>query len=481
MQNKYLHNKSLRKLLIYSIFSFLLLGSSISCKKLVQISPSPSMLTIAQVFGSDDEATSAIAGLYSKMINTSSIIFGNGAITIYTGLSADEFALFNQTSSDQVQFQKNNLISSNLIANGSIWAPGYLNVYQANAVIEGLEASTSVSDSVKKELIGEAKFVRAFCNFYLTNLFGSIPLVTTTNWNNTNLLSRSDTSQVYKQIISDLLDAQAALPGDYSVGGGYRVRPNKWAATALLARTYLYLKDWDDANTQASSIIGNTSLYSLVPSLAHVFDANSTEAIWQLMLNPAILPYNATPEGNQLLPRNRTSQPFVYLTKQLLNAFENGDNRKATWTDSTKYLGVVYYYPNKYTIGPGTRVVNGSVSQYYMMMRLAEQYLIRAEAEAQKGDIPDAESDLNTIRVRAGLAPVTRIAQTDLLDSIAQERKVEFFSEWGHRWLDLKRTGMTSEVLSINKMDTVTNNDRLYPIPLSEIQKDPNLTQNNGY
>ena len=138
--------------------------------------------------------------------------------------------------------------------------------------------------------------------------------------------------------------------------------------------------------------------------------------------------------------------------------------------------GKTYSYPYKYKVRNGF-----TVTEYNMVERLAEQYLIRAEARAQQNDISGATADLDTIRVRAGLPvlPISLDKATCLL-AVEQERRIELFMEWGHRWLDLRRTGRIDAVLGAEKSNW-TSTDSLYPIPFKEIQKNVFLTQNPGY
>ena len=115
------------------------------------------------------------------------------------------------------------------------------------------------------------------------------------------------------------------------------------------------------------------------------------------------------------------------------------------------------------------------------MLRLAEQYLIRAEARARQGNIPGAQQDLNSIRNRAGLPNTTTSGPTEILEAIMEERQRELFTEGGHRWLDLKRTGRTTEVLAPLK-PLWDPTDVLWPIPEDEIFNNSNLLpQNPGY
>jgi len=500
----------------YKIFTTLVIVwmavAASGCKKLVEVPAPNTSITLSEVFTSNAHANSAMAGLYSKMMsNSGSLTFSNGAISIYAGLSSDELLNFSGTTNlMDYQFYTNQLTSANGPVASYLWTPAYSVVYGANACIEGLTAAApdALDDSIRNELTGEAKFIRAFCYFYLTNLFGDVPIVLSTDFNKTSLLAKSPQADVYKQIISDLKDAQSLLPKDFSVGKGERIRANYWAATALLARVYLYQKDWADAEAQASAVIGN-SLFSL-PTLANAFLKNSSESILQFQENATVLPYNTTWEAYEFVPTFRYTtydpitqasliNPFLFpsyaaflvapycLTNSFMTNFETGDKRRSTWTDSTAtpstapYNSVPYYFAFKYTLKVST--LNGAITQYYTVLRLAEQYLIRAEARAQQGtNLTGAASDLNAVRTRAGLANTSASTSTDLLTAVAHERQVELFAEWGHRWLDLKRTGQASSVLSaLSYKKPWSDNWLLYPIPVLDITDDPNLIQNTGY
>jgi hypothetical protein len=483
------------------------------CKKLVSIDQPLNTLTTADVFSTDAQANSAMAGIYSQLMTNSggNMIFSNGATSIFAGLSADELVSYAGVgNADIYEFESNTLISTNNETDPYFWKPAYHIIYSANAVIEGAAASTSISltDSTRTQITGESKFVRAFSYFYLTNLFGNVPLVLTTDFNQTVGLSAASQAAIYKQINQDLLDAQATLKTNYSISGGERIRANKWAATALLARAYLYEQDWKDAETQASAVIAN-SQYSLVSNLANVFNKNSTEAILQFQQNITASPYSGTYEARNFIPSIVISSqtpalqaqylstsifplygtflyPTYYLSPQLTAAFEANDQRKTLWTNYTPtptyapYTGVNILWPYKYTSNTSSTTV--ATTQYYMVLRLAEQYLIRAEARAQQGNTAGATADLNVIRSRAGLPATTASTQADLLTAIAHERQIELFSEWGHRFFDLKRTKQATAVLSaISSKQPWNDYQLLYPIPPNEVKADAFLLQNPGY
>jgi hypothetical protein len=459
--------------ILYSIF-FL---NFISCDKLVDIPAPINSITASQVFSNDNEASAAVAAIYSYMSlggQYSNLVFSNGGMTIYAGLSSDELSDFYPGSD---QFLTNTLISGNTTPYTVFWQPAYFDIYMANAVISNLQGSTAVSVSTRNQLIGEAEFLRALCYFYLTNLYGDVPLVLSTDFHETALMARTPQSQVYNQIILDLHDAQNFLVSDFSYSNGEHTRANKWAAIALLARVYLYNQNWNGADSAATAVI-NSGIFSLLStdSLNQVFLANSNESILQFQTLD-IRPW-ATAEGNSIAPSNPQGNPGYILQNDLVASFEPGDQRFSAWV-GVELGNTTHYYPFKYKVRQGS---TGNITEYYTVLRFAEQYLIRAEAEAKTGGASAAIADLNVIRSRAGLASLSDSA-TNVMDLVVQERRIELFAEWGHRWLDLKRWGTAVSTLDTipSKGYNINTDQLLYPIPLSEIQSDPNLKQNPGY
>jgi hypothetical protein len=447
-----------------------------ACKKLVEVAPPHDSITTATAFADDESAQAEVNGIYSQLISgdQSSPSFGNGGITIFAGLSSDELSAFT-SEIDVQQFKKVSLLSNNLYLS-QLWQQAYTYLYQVNNCIEGLGNATGVSAAIKKQLTGECKFLRAFINFYLVNLFGDIPYVSTTNFQQTAILSRTPKDQIYQQIVADLSEAEGLLSEDYQTGE--KNRANKWADIALLARVYLYQKDWANAGAKSDQVI-NSGVYTLT-DLNSIFLANSGEAILQFqptIVNPG---FNAPYEANVFNIGPGILNPNYFLTDELINAFDTSDQRKSAWINSIDYNGQTYYYPFKYKDFGGNP--GGNSSEYYMVLRLAEQYLIRAEANAQQNKTMEAITDLNIIRGRAGLVGLDNtLAQDQTLAAIEQERRIEFFAEWGHRWFDLKRTGRADAVLGIVKGSDWQSNDQLYPIPINEIRRDHNLVQNPGY
>jgi hypothetical protein len=421
---------------------------------------------------------------------------GLNGISLLAGLSADELTLTNVVTDNRlIAYYRNQLrVNPSESYGAELWGKGGANLFYyifiCNAAIEGLNNSGALTVAVKKQLIGEAKFVRAFCYFYLAVFFGDVPLALTTDPAVNASLSRSPLPLVYQQIITDLKEAQDLLNDNYLnkdlqyyTGTPERVRPTKWAATAFLARTYLYQGDYTNAEAEAGKIISNTNRFSLT-DINSVFFKNSTEAIWQLQ--SVRTARNTEDAITFILPVTGPNAYYnpVYLSPQLLNAFEGDDLRRkgGNWVDSVIVAGTTYFYPAKYKAS----ITSGAVTEYLMVLRLAEQYLIRAEARAQQNNVGGAQNDLNTIRTRAGLGSTTASDKTSLLAAVLKEKQVELLTEWGHRWLDLKRTGNIDAVM--NAVTPLKANgakwqsyQQYYPINYNDILRGPNLTQNKGY
>ena len=442
----------------------LILLTATSCKKILDINAPIDKVTNDVVFADDATANLALTGLYNRMMQNNAHIT-SGAMTIYCGLAADEFV--NTMPGTDDEFSTNSISTSNSIIEQNFWASAYSLIYHANTIIEGLELSNGVSSQMKKQLSGEAKFTRSLIYFNLANIFGDVPLIISTNYKENSSAPRKDYLVVYNQMIQDLSDAAEALPVSYAMND--RTRPTKWSAYSLLSRIYLFRKDWTNAKSIASLVI-NSGYYSLTNNLAEVFKQTSNETIFQL--KPAIASIN-TWEGNQFIPGSGGVTNYT-LNPGLLSAFEPNDLRLANWIRLTNAGGTNYYYPYKY------RVRSGTGDENYIVMRLAEQFLIRAEANAQLNNISEAQNDLNTVIQRAGISQTTANTTNELLLAIEDERRREYFAEWGFRWIDLKRTDRVNLILSAIKPNWQPT-DALFPIPIAEIRKNSSLTQNAGY
>jgi starch-binding outer membrane protein, SusD/RagB family len=445
-----------------------------SCKKFIQVDPPINPIPSEVVFSNDSSAISSLSGIYNEMMLSLNGItqFSASGITIYTGLYSDELRY--STAQPGEEFQRSFLTqTSHETLTRFLWDRAYRYIYTANLCIEELNKSAKLTSWVKTKLLGEAKFVRAFSYFHLVNIFGGVPLPLGSDYRDNIKLIRATEEEVYQQIIKDLREAQALLPATYDSPD--RVRPIKWAATALLARVLLYRGKWVDAETEATAVI-DAGPYYLVSNLALVFKKESEESIWQLQ--SANVNVN-TWEGSLFIPTASPTTPPNYLvTDSLLKAFEIGDARRIQWIGAKKVSNYTdsLYYPAKYKIR-----TSGAISENYIVFRLAEQYLIRAEARAHQNKLDEALEDLNRIRNRADLASLNTMSLQELLTNIEHERRIELFAEWGNRWYDLRRTGRANEVLGAMKPATWKPTAMLWPIPISQIRANPGLVQNPGY
>lgn len=457
MKSSYLH-----------YLSILLFLSAVqtSCKKLVEIDGPKNQLTAAAVFSDSTNANAALIGIYSSMMQVGSFGFASGAVTLYPGLSADELYL-SANDALPAQFYNNQLLADNNTIQ-SLYGSAYKIIYETNACTEGISASANITEANKKALMAEARFLRAFFYFNLVNLWGPVPLITATDYNTTRLTARSSADQIYGQIIADLKYAQENLP----VNTAIKERANFFAATALLAKAYLYTGQYGLAAAEADKVI-SSGQFSIVNDLNSVFLASSSETIWDLL---PVIPQQGTFEGLYFVPTSASAKPKYAITSSLYNSFEAGDLRRSSWIKVNTVSGQSYPFPYKYKIGRTT----GAITENSVVLRLSELYLIRAEARVGTGDLEGAKIDLNVIRKRAGLDNTPAADKTALLMAVGAERRAELFCEWGNRWFDLKRTNSALQVLGPLKPN-FKNTSVLYPVPLSELNANPNLIQNAGY
>lgn len=449
------------------LITIIALFGLISCESFVEVEPPKERLISETVFEDAATVKSALANIYVKM-RQEGLVSGNFGLSISMGIYSDELDYFG-TSPDILKLYSHNVLASD----GSIsnwWNHAYNLIYASNAIIEGVGQSETLDEVDKTKFIGQALFVKAYMHSLLISLFGEVPYITTTDYIKNNVATRSTVSEVYQKMIKDLNNAANMLEGLDM--GGENIVPNQHAVQALLARLYLYSEDWTEAEAMATELIDGHEL----EDIDKVFLKNSKETLWQLKLGDN--PVN-TNEALQLIISFIPTQG-VALTDGLLNAFEPNDLRYEHWTESiTSSDGLTtLYYAYKYKATHNTTTVS---EEYPIVFRLAEQYLIRAEARAHLGNITGAQEDINRIRNRAGLGDIAANNKIALIDAIVQERRIELFTEQGHRWFDLNRWELSDDLLTPLKSGW-RNTDMLFPIPEIELELNPNLKpQNSGY
>lgn len=458
---------------IIALFGFFLLA----CEEFVEVAPPNNKLIREDVFKSEETAKSAMTGIYNQLFVAA---FSNGSrssVSVLAGLSADNLESLSTSNISRMQFQQNEITPDNQ-NNLELWQGAYHIIYLANSFLEGLTTSEGISKELQSQLEGEARFVRAFTYFNLVNLYGDVPLVLTSNYRDNQLASRAKRAEIYDQIILDLQISRDLLTTDYL--NGERTQANYYTATSLLARVYLYLEDWELAAGLSSEVVEAGSSFEILSKLQDVFLANSREAIWQISPIGSGEITTHTRDGNFLI-----IDPVLWffasvkIPEDLHSSFDPEDKRVTEWIGYSEPIDV--YYSHKYKIRNSS---DFPIAEYSMVLRLVEQYLIRAEARFRQGNISEGLQDLNVLRERAGVellsANETAPVEEQLIETILEERRRELFSEWGHRWFDLKRTGRAEQVLGAGN-PLWAKTDLLYPIPREERMKNPNLSQNPGY
>ena len=389
-------------------------------------------------------------------------LFG-GDIQIYGDLLADDgYVYWWGTYAELGHIHEKSIISDNVYVRDT-WARGFKVINATNVVLENLSVVKSASD--KKRIEGEAKFLRALNYFELVRFFGKqyeagknnsqlgVPIVlkTTSDFNGDLSVARNSVEEVYAQVIKDLNEAIANLPTENSFYA------DVYSAQALLSRVYLQKGDYANARKWANEVIQNSGK-SLMPNYKDAFNTseNINEDLFAMQVtsqsgeNDLITFYADEPQGGR--------GGDISLTEDYLNLFEADDVR-----------GSFYYY-NYYDDVLTSKYTNqyGNIH----VIRLAEMYLIRAEANYRLGTSIGAAplDDINTIRNRAKASELTSVT----LDDIMLERTKELAFE-GFLIHDLKRTKSNIGSLS-------WNSDKLvFPIPLREMQVNKKLVQNPGY
>lgn len=451
-----------------TVLSLFVLLSLMGCDNFVDVETPNSQLTGITVFEDRTTANAALISIYAKLRDGGMIAGNANGSGVCLGLYADELTYYGATD-DNTSFIFNNTMLATTAIASQLWNESYQQIYSANAVIYGCENSTGLSTADKNQFIGEALFVRALVHSYLVNLYGDVPYITTTDYEVNRLVSRMPTNEVYTNIIADLQQAIALLPEVYVAPE--RVRPNRSTASALLARVYLYNGNWAEASNAASAVLNNPE-YVWETDIDKVFLKDCTSTIWQF--SPNLVVNNA--DEASVFVFQTGPPPFVGLREELYNSFANDDLRKSHWIASVTDGADTWYHANKYKQNTNT----GTSVEYSIVFRLAEQYLIRAEARARQGELSNAKQDLDMVRSLAGLPNTTANTESEIIEAVQQERRFELFTEYGHRFFDLKRNGTLNTVLPAVKLGW-NSTDVHWPIPETELLANPNLTQNPGY
>lgn len=344
----------------------------------------------------------------------------------------------------------------------NVWNSIYRAINQANLVIEKVPAieDQQLTPQERDRLLGEALFFRAMGYFDLVRVWGGVPLklTPTDNLNKPLDLARSSREQTYARVKDDLAQARELLP---ETNAANRIRVSREAVQALLSRVYLYENNWQQAEQSANALISNPQ-FALAAPFSSWFktDGGTKESILEIA-------YSAqNPNGLRNDMQHQTKGGSYSLapkpaTAQLLNDPDHGGGAegRSALVGSLTQAGTTVWYGNLYFRSPATDPL--------YVLRIAEQYLIRAEARIYNNDLENALADINAVRARAGLAPYASgnydiESPEALLLAIGNERRFEFLWE-GDRWPDLVRTGRAITLFNLEPYKL------LFPIPLKEV------------
>jgi len=490
----------------YSIYSVVLVMMLAGCSKLKE-QPYSSIYT-DNFYKTASDAEAALVSAYSPLADMAS----GPSLTMCGDFSADQvyprpvvgrntFTLFNYDPN----YTSQKSYSRQFESPEQIWQSCYLGIENSNWII--LKVPNTSMDVVRRgQILAEAYFLRAFYLWFVAKNFNQVVVKTTPSTNLTAAyVGKSAAADVYKQIYSDLDKAVAGLP-DYSASI-VKGRPSKQVAQALYAKAALYNQDWPTALSMAQAVLGS-GRYSLMTNVLDVYDVNKKDAaraenMW------AFESARTTPgRSGQIMglygPKNSDGPAYGKQTFGSIFAYMGFFNSFSA-LDKRRQLLDTFYINNQGQTVPQKSVTpitpKGVLVKKYMdansiggasacnipILRLADVYLIAAEAEARKnGATPDAYGYINAVRSRAGLPGLTAGLGVDaFVDSVLQERSWEFFAE-GDRWYDLTRTNTFLQVipLAVNDVYPVRApqaKHRYFPIPQDEINANPDLTQNDAW
>lgn len=435
-----------------------------SCEKLLEIPPAVNQITKEQLFTDSATIASNMTGLYSNgLLSVEASLYPE----MMFGLAGDELILTNPGVIWNVFYQNAyRPATSHLMG---LWSQPYAAIYHANGFIENLPASDAISGSLKKQYIAEAKFMRAFQYLVLTGYFGDVPLILDTDVAANATLPRSPKAKITEQMIKDLTEAIPDLKDQTNPS-----RATTYAAYALLARLYLFEKNWVKASEMASKAMEGP--FMLEKDLSRTFLRGSQESILCASSQAGGGNYtDFTRWGVMLAPGTSTrTAPNYILQPGLLAAFEAGDKRRTSWITTRTVNGKTYTCGFKYKL----KSISASSQEDYIYLRLPEQMLIKAEAMAELNNLDEARKFTDTVRTRAGLSKLPdNSSKAEILAAIEKERITELFME-ADRWPYLQHKGTLDDVMSQLKPHWKPAY-KLFPVPQNERINNPNLSQND--
>lgn len=375
----------------------------------------------------------------------------------------------------------------------TFWKLQYEGITQCNLVLENL-SPVDMEEADRRQITGEALFLRAHYHFLLTQVFGDVPLFTRLLPPDQLKVPRTPAEQVLAQVAEDGERAAQLLPATYPPD--QTGRATRGAALALAAKASLYLERWEQVLTYVEQV-KSLGIYDLMPDYMDNFrkeTQNNMESVWEIQ--HANLELGVGNFLNQWwMSRKLQGYGFAEVTQEFVDAFEPGDPRRrfTVAAKDEEYFGAIYknsysstrFSPRKYLQDTSavSQPADGDIN--YTAIRFAEVLLWEAEALNELGRTTDAQAPLERVRARAraqagdpanSLPPVSTSDPTEMRLAIRHERQVELGFEL-HRFFDLVRWGIAAALLP----DFQAGKHEVFPIPQTELDLNPALSQNPGY
>lgn len=375
----------------------------------------------------------------------------------------------------------------------TFWILQYKGINQCNLVLDNI-GSIEIDDESRDRITGEALFLRSFYYFSLVQVFGDVPLYLTVLPPDELKIPRDPKSDVYRQIVEDCTEASKLLPATYDAGSAGRA--TKGAALALVAKTDLYMEDWNEVLAKVDEI-KSLGIYQLTEDYNDNFGINTqnnSESVWEIQ--HANLELGVGNFLNQWwASRKIEGYGFAEVRREFMDSFELGDPRRAftAASNNENYVGVTYknsfsttgHSSQKFIQADSTASQKADGDINYPAIRYAEVLLWEAEAATELGQLQRAETALEVVRARARLQSddpenslpfVAAVSKDQMREAVRHERKVELGLEM-HRFFDLVRWGVAQQLLD----GFEKGKHEVFPLPQIEIDLNSSLTQNPGY
>jgi hypothetical protein len=452
---------------IYTTIYGLLLLSIMSCEEIIEADLPNNQISTEQVFSDAQTAYSALSGLYINL-RTQSLIAGNNyGMGALLGSYADDLDCYYTDLNGYPDLYNNRQQPTNTVVEGT-WNTAYQQIYTANAILIGAQKSPALTHTDKQQITGEALLIRSLLYFCLQRIFEEIPYTTSLDYEYNRQLERQSGQALLGQLETDLTQAVSLLGDAYR--DSERIYPNRKVAELLLAQVYLIQGKYAQAEQTALDIL-QSDLYNFQPDLAEVFHKDGKHILWQI--KP---PYSGDATAEASFYYFSEGPPMAYaLSENLVYSFTSDDLRRDAWIETVAFQGQQWYRPKKYV-----NLSGANSDEYSLIYRIEEVYLLLAEAMAMQDKFALAAPYLNATRLRAGLGQIQPSSREDFLDEILMEKRREFFSEQGIRFMDLKRMGKLSQ-LSLSKPNWISYKSE-WPYPQNELLLNPNLNpQQDGY